>query len=255
MQLRAPNRSLLYKRARYYDNQTGEFVSRDPLALEQDENGYEDGMSLYRGYFVPNDVDPSGNVVVSFRKRGAIAPKCGPPIFAQRRYAFEISGNWPCESREGVFVQKVTVHCLLADCKNLTYQDSFFYFEAFKTRRVRDSSSLIADWARFGTEYPRSSYRQNGIIKFFCLPPKNEVPEKAKGEIDFAEIEDWPTDAVFGNGGLGLCRTDAGGLHATTSTPSFWSMPSADGVTANRRFSMFWNCCCPKKYAFWQFKP
>ena len=43
----------MYFRARYYDPQTGEFISRDPL-------GYVDGMSLYGGYFVPGNVDPSG---------------------------------------------------------------------------------------------------------------------------------------------------------------------------------------------------
>jgi hypothetical protein len=43
----------LYKRARYYDPNTGEFVSRDPLE-------YVDGMSQYRGYFVPDTVDPLG---------------------------------------------------------------------------------------------------------------------------------------------------------------------------------------------------
>ena len=46
---------LMYFRARYYDTSTGEFISRDPL-------GYIDGMSLYRGYFVPGGVDPSGNI-------------------------------------------------------------------------------------------------------------------------------------------------------------------------------------------------
>ena len=45
--------SLLYFRARYYDPQTGEFISRDPF-------GYVDGMSLYRGYFVLGGVDPLG---------------------------------------------------------------------------------------------------------------------------------------------------------------------------------------------------
>ncbi len=43
----------MYFRARYYDPQTGEFISRDPLE-------YVDGMSLYRGYFVPNGMDPNG---------------------------------------------------------------------------------------------------------------------------------------------------------------------------------------------------
>ena len=44
---------LLYFRARYYDPQTGEFISRDPLE-------YVDGMSQYRAYFVPGATDPFG---------------------------------------------------------------------------------------------------------------------------------------------------------------------------------------------------
>lgn len=44
---------LMYYRARYFDSETGEFVSQDPLE-------YVDGASLYRGYFVPSDIDPLG---------------------------------------------------------------------------------------------------------------------------------------------------------------------------------------------------
>ena len=44
---------LMYFRARYYSPQLGQFISRDPL-------GYVDGMSQYRGYFVPGAVDPTG---------------------------------------------------------------------------------------------------------------------------------------------------------------------------------------------------
>ncbi|TVR45715.1 MAG: RHS repeat-associated core domain-containing protein [Planctomycetota bacterium] len=42
-----------YFRARYFDAELGRFISRDPL-------GYVDGMSMYRGYFVPGGMDPSG---------------------------------------------------------------------------------------------------------------------------------------------------------------------------------------------------
>jgi RHS repeat-associated protein len=44
---------LYHYRARYYDSELGRFVSRDSL-------GYVDGLSLYRGYFVPNGLDPFG---------------------------------------------------------------------------------------------------------------------------------------------------------------------------------------------------
>lgn len=44
---------LLSLRARYYDGNTGEFASQDPL-------GYVDGMSLYRGYFLIGAVDIVG---------------------------------------------------------------------------------------------------------------------------------------------------------------------------------------------------
>ena len=43
----------MYFRARYYSPQLGQFISRDPL-------GYVDGMSQYRGNFVPGGVDPGG---------------------------------------------------------------------------------------------------------------------------------------------------------------------------------------------------
>ena len=48
-----PKRSQRYKRARFYSVQLGRFISRDPL-------GFVDGMNLYRAYFVPSGVDPSG---------------------------------------------------------------------------------------------------------------------------------------------------------------------------------------------------
>ncbi len=56
-QIHAPTRLQPHQRARYYDNQTGEFISRDPLE-------YVDGMSLYQGYFVPGGIDPKGLFLV-----------------------------------------------------------------------------------------------------------------------------------------------------------------------------------------------
>jgi RHS repeat-associated protein len=48
-----PDLNLYHFRARWYDPATGGFISRDPL-------GYVDGMSLYRGYFGVQELDPFG---------------------------------------------------------------------------------------------------------------------------------------------------------------------------------------------------
>jgi RHS repeat-associated protein len=47
--------SLYYFRARWLDPKAGRFIGRDPL-------GYVDGLGLYGAYFVPNKVDPEGEV-------------------------------------------------------------------------------------------------------------------------------------------------------------------------------------------------
>ncbi len=44
---------LMYYRARYYNQETSEFISQDPFE-------HSDGMSMYRGYFLLNGIDPSG---------------------------------------------------------------------------------------------------------------------------------------------------------------------------------------------------
>ncbi len=44
---------LQYYRARYFDNDLGRFINRDPI-------GYVDGMNLYRGYFITGGLDPFG---------------------------------------------------------------------------------------------------------------------------------------------------------------------------------------------------
>ena len=55
--------SLYHFRARMYDAVSGRFCSKDPV-------GYRDGYSLYRSYFVPSDVDPSGNHLLPVTSSG-----------------------------------------------------------------------------------------------------------------------------------------------------------------------------------------
>ena len=47
------NSTVRWNRARFYHAELGRFVSRDPI-------GYVDGMNLYRAYFLPSGVDPTG---------------------------------------------------------------------------------------------------------------------------------------------------------------------------------------------------
>jgi len=50
---------LTYFRARYMDAELGRFVGRDPKR-------YADGQSLYRTYFIPNHLDPTGTKICSY---------------------------------------------------------------------------------------------------------------------------------------------------------------------------------------------
>lgn len=54
---------LQYYRARYFDNDLGRFISRDPI-------GYVDGLNFYRGYFVQKGVDPEGTLVLVLPEEG-----------------------------------------------------------------------------------------------------------------------------------------------------------------------------------------
>ncbi|NQZ59075.1 MAG: RHS repeat-associated core domain-containing protein, partial [Lentisphaeraceae bacterium] len=82
---------LWYFRARYYSDDLGRFISRDPI-------GYVDGMSLYSGYFAGGlGMDPAGTVKLpNLRKNG----KCN------------VSVNLICRTIKGM-VYSPGLHCYL----------------------------------------------------------------------------------------------------------------------------------------------
>ena len=103
-----PNSSLLLIRARYYNSQLGQFISRDPL-------GYVDGMSQYRAYFAPDGWDPTGQDVIAVEPKGGSLKKtgCGGKIRKFHQiWAFKVSK----QKEPGWVVQKVTVIANKAKC-------------------------------------------------------------------------------------------------------------------------------------------
>jgi len=115
---------LTYFRARYYDPNLGEFISRDPL-------GYVDGMSLYRGYFVPGGMDPSGmqesDEPPTPRTSVTIVPSTQSPRVDYKdvqKTSFkravwstgEVTFNIANPGRGGVLIQYVTIDASFSHC-------------------------------------------------------------------------------------------------------------------------------------------
>jgi len=97
----------MYFRARYYDPQLGEFISRDPL-------GYVDGMSLYRGYFAPGAVDPfglqeqqtcDGKKARNCQTKTYAAKKIGPRTKTERVGGLDFSVTYSLEVKSGTFTE------------------------------------------------------------------------------------------------------------------------------------------------------
>ena len=89
-----PESGLMYFRARYFDANTGEFISQDPRK-------YVDGMSMYRGYFVPRNIDPRGLMLQDPTDPGSPTfPGCllvgDCPPFPPPHDPPPGSENWPC---------------------------------------------------------------------------------------------------------------------------------------------------------------
>jgi hypothetical protein len=257
----------MYYRARYYDPETGEFVSQDPL-------DYVDGMSQYRGYFVPGAVDSSGQDVITVKPKGDKLKKigCGGKI---RKFHQIWTFKVPKREEPGWVVQKVTVIankdkcfesefnvipeapdllepfscclCVLDPAKAVT----FTYFEAWRVKGNREYPSHPKDYnigvrnPENGTDKARlelpseffanscGSYTQKGEIKFYS-------DSQVNGEISIPSWSNNPTRNEFGPAPW---TTGAGPLWARPgpNPPTFWSTPSI--ASGDRLFSVGWRCC------------
>ena len=230
-------------RARSYSPQSGRWLSEDPA-------GFIDGPNAY--VFVLNDPinksDPSGlalEIIQSVPRK--LNPTC-KKISATAAWWFRVR-PWPCRGNLGFFIQRVTVNCMICDCvdTNECYHTSFQYWEAWPVHKPNTpqrerlpnvpATLRVKDTAAYSTDKPRGSYRQSGVVRFYCVAPRGR--QRQDGELDPDEVSIQPTGQIP----AGPCTTTSGNLARITTEPGFWRRAPAEGGKG-RYFRMEWNCCC-----------
>lgn len=249
------NVTLLSLRARYYDTSTGEFCSQDPLE-------YVDGMSLYLGYFVMVQRDPSGMLLLDDIDVRSFKPSlkfCGKKTGTG--WKFTLPNR---HETSGWLVQKVTVTCQRgkADCFTLTttcdYPDGeelescsllepeqFTYYEAWRV--PYDSRVPVNPGNRRGVLSDKAEYvakrgscaeiRQHGELRYY--------PDGTEG---IAEVATWGTRDLFGaDTRCPTTQYDLQGISGKTKggktyVPPFWKneVPMFKG---SRDVVFSWFCC------------
>ena len=92
----------VYVRNRTYEPAAGRWLSADPL-------GFIDGPNLFRAYFVPSHIDPSG-LLIRFDFTPVGEKKCGQRLGA--RFQFMALGNYD----KYIIIQRMEVHCDHRSC-------------------------------------------------------------------------------------------------------------------------------------------
>jgi RHS repeat-associated protein len=249
---------LYHFRARWYDPATGGFVSRDPL-------GYVDGMSLYRGYFGVSKFDPNGQIVV----RGYPDPKningCGN--YNSVNFHFQLSSDAPCD---GYLIQKVTLTCVLKDCrrisqpcrfdireewpgKSVTFYEAWFIPERKRTpkglgeNQHNDSSNLVFEDGFCGTINVTTE------LRFFCKKQWVDVggygPDSDEAKRPQPPVYKWrwaPGQVFHPRGAESLCSMTSIDLPATPDGPEArgqWDGTPAIEEGSGRSHTISFNCC------------
>lgn len=84
------------------------------MAFAPDANAeYSDGMSQYRGYFVPNNWDPEGTITITTNTPPSVynSTKCGDPVKVE--FSLKLDNPAPCD---GYIVQEIVGRCSFKDC-------------------------------------------------------------------------------------------------------------------------------------------
>ena len=170
---------LMYFRARYYDCGTGEFASQDPLE-------YVDGMSLYRGYFSIDAVDPEG-----LQRAGARRPPTMPMVRPPRlrRPGSRAPKNDPYTNGEYLGFQMVDHFKHNQPINNRIYnrqlkefgrQNYLRYQQAEAARAVKAGENLKHILNNGASRYPMPSL--NPVAPRQTCPPRYPKPEVNEGK-------------------------------------------------------------------------
>ena len=211
--------SLRYKRARIYSAQLGRFISRDPL-------GFVDGMSLYRAYFVPGGMDPSGYVSSVYLPRYTERYRPG---------GFRVRWDFPLDrdtDQNGYVVQKVVFKWKIYNCctnelvdeGDETYWESWSYSTGFRydDEHINGPGTDYdyTDEASFpaADDETRGYILQTGLIKFFYRGTTGPI--------------NWPPNDYSGD------------LPATGNEPDWWlNPPDHREAVGTRSVFSAWNTC------------
>lgn len=217
--------ALWYFRARHYSGSLGRFVSRDHENSEMlyvypsARSGYADGFGLYQAYFVPNKLDPTGNLTASVLDPGPQGP-CGKR-FVKFRFRPD-NGPYPID---GYIVQKVTVTSDYYTCDGVKKPEEKVFWELISIVFAH----LVISGIDSSTRDPLDGYQgwaqSAGEVKFFL--------KSTTGDLENDPATGFVKGAV----------SYAGNLPATTTEPKWWNKPDGNEKSGYRRAKSIWDCC------------
>ena len=236
----------IYVRNRTYEPVMGRWLSADPL-------GFVDGSNLYRPYFVPGRIDPSGKITVIPLGDNFDNLECGD--VAQIQWDFKLDKAAPCD---GYIVQKVSYDCGVSDCEDCEIPPK-------NLKQIEFWEAWPVSKDRF---YPTDRYYDGKPLLIPPLLPPGFLPPGKISKTDtssaivnngkcgykssFGEIRFYCKDGASGTGVLEKDWTlplimipgcnKVFNLPATTNPPKFWTLAPVEGTAYRHALTVF-NCC------------
>jgi hypothetical protein len=211
---------------------------------------------LYRAYFVPNAIDPSGKITIVPLGDNFEEKACGEIVAIH--WDFKLDNPAPCN---GWIVQKISYSCLSLDCEDCFGDDlpeprKARFWEAWRVtegqvypeKRLDENGNLIPPFQKVpdklsttdasSHKFPNGTcgYKWSlGEVRFYCEISSNDASGTGRLDLRWSE-------------GVGLywpkgCGKISGGLPATQDPPIFWTNHLPIEGPAFRYSAFDWVCC------------